>query len=304
LRSEDLSFLRGRIPDEYLKKLIDKGISARDLLTISERQLAGELAIDRKVAREILDTVASILLKPVPADELLKEEKPILGTGIKGLDDLLGGGFQIGTINAIFGPPASGKTQFCLHMTARSLLNEHEGGIASEEAIFLDTEGTFVPERMKAFLYSNGLADRDLSRVRVFSAPGVSQLKVALKLSSDFVKEGTSRFICVDSISYPFRGYKGLDGLRERQEELQEVLMLVRRIAELGAVILITAHAVRWGKEITSKGGFVLGHVPHNTLYFRKARKNLVIVSLEDSSYLPPGQAAFKITEFGLESPR
>jgi len=303
LKSKDLSFLKGKIPDEYLKKLLDKGMSIKDLLTISERQLADELAIDRKIAREILDTVASTLLKPVPADELLREERSILKTGIKGLDDLLGGGFQIGTINAIFGPPASGKTQFCLHMTARSLLNEQGGGIASGEAIFLDTEGTFVPERMKTFLYSNSLTDRDLSRVRVFSAPGVSQLRVALKLSLDFVKEDISRFVCVDSISYPFRGYKGLDGLRERQEELQEILLLIRRIAEMGAVILITTHAVKWGKEITSKGGFVLGHVPHNTLYFRKARRNLVIVSLEDSSYLPPGQAAFKITESGLESP-
>ncbi len=303
MRSEDLSFLRGRIPDEYLERLLEKGISVRDLLTLSERQLAEELAIDRRAAREILDTVASMLLEPITADELLKEERSLLRTGIKGLDDLLGGGFQVGTINAIFGPPASGKTQFCLHMTARSLLTDREGGISSEEAIFLDTEGTFAPDRMRTFLSSNGLADRDLSRVRVFSAPGASQLRVALKLSLDFVREGSCKFVCVDSISYPFRGYRGLDGLRERQEELQEVLILLRRISEMGAVVLITAHAVKWGKEITSKGGFVLGHVPHNTLYFRKARRNLVIVSLEDSSYLPPGQAAFKITESGIESP-
>jgi len=30
-------------------------------------------------------------------------------------------------------------------------------------------------------------------------------------------------------------------------------------------------------------------------------RENIVIVTLEDSSYLPRGQAAFRITKYGIE---
>ncbi len=303
MSDDELSLLRGRIPDRYLDRLSSRGITIKDLLTISDRELAEELAVDRDVAKEILRIAAEVLLQPVTADSLLMERKSLLSIGIKGLDDLLGGGFQVGTLNAIFGPPASGKTQFCLHMTARSLLSRDHGGLSSDEAFFVDTEGTFSSERMRTLLADNGLTSSDLSRIRVLSAPGSSQLRVALDLSLKSIRKGASRFLCVDSISYPFRNYKGLSGLKERQEELQEALSLLRRIAEQGAVVIITVHAVRWGREITSKGGFVLGHVPHNTLYFRRVRRNTVIVSLEDSSYLPPGQAAFKITESGLRSP-
>lgn len=281
--------------------MIKRGLSINDLLTMSELELAEELILDREAAREILDTVASLLLKPVTADELLKNKERVLRTGIDEFDELLKGGLRAGTINSIFGPPASGKTQFCLHLAARSLLSYDRGGLSSEEAIYIDTEGGFYPDRMVTFLESNGLSKRDLSRIRIFSARNTNQLKVALRMSNDMVREGRSSFVCVDSISYPFRGYKGISGLRDRQEGLREVLSLIARVSEHGSLVLITVHAVKWGKEITSKGGFVLGHVPHNVLYFRGSSRGFVIVTLEDSSYLPPGQVVFRITESGLE---
>ncbi len=294
--------LRGRIPDKYVDRLVEKGLSVKDLMTISEMELAEELSIDRGVAREILAEISSLLIEPITADQLLKKERSILKTGIKELDNLLGGGLRSGTITGIYGPPGSGKTQLSLHLTARALLSEKEGGLSSKEAVILDTEGTFDSERMLTFLTRNGLTESDLSRIRIFSAPSPHQLKAALRLVLSFIRDGMVRFTCIDSISYPFRGYKGLKELPERQGELQETLSLVRRMAEHGAVVLLTIHATKWGRQITSKGGFMLGHVPHNMLYLRKVRRNLVIVTLEDSSYLPPGQAAFRITESGLES--
>ncbi len=293
-----LDSLSGRIEEKYIEIMRRKGIDLDDLILMSDRELSRELGIDREVAREILREASSLLLRPLTADKLLEEENK-LKTGIKGLDELLGGGLRMRTITGIYGPPASGKTQFCIYMTVRSLINEERGGISSERAIFIDTEGTFDPGRASVFLRQNDLSERDLSRIDVLRVNNVIQLKGALEVAADHVKSGSSKLVCLDSISHPFRQYGGLKGLRERQEDLQEVLISLRRIAERGSVVIMTMHAMRWGRDLYSKGGFVLSHTPHNMLCFRKVRGK-VIVTLEDSSYLPPGQAAFVIREDGI----
>ncbi len=293
-----LDSLSGRIEEKYLEIMRRKGISLDDLILMSDRELSRELGVDREVAREILREASSLLLRPLTADKLLEEESK-LKTGIKGLDELLGGGLRIKTITGIYGPPASGKTQFCIYMTVRSLIDEERGGISSERATFIDTEGTFDPGRASVFLRQNGLSERELSRIDVLRVNNVIQLKGALEVAADHVKSGSSKLVCLDSISHPFRQYGGLKGLRERQEDLQEVLISLRRIAERGSVVIMTMHAMKWGRDLYSKGGFVLSHAPHNMLCFRKVRGK-VIVTLEDSSYLPPGQAAFVIREDGI----
>jgi RecA/RadA recombinase len=294
----ELDSLSGRVDEKYIEILRRKGINLDDLILMSDSELSKELGVDREVAREILKEVSSLLLKPLTADKLLEEESR-LRTGMKGLDELLGGGLRIRTITGIYGPPASGKTQFCIYMAVRSLMNEEKGGISSERAIFIDTEGTFDPGRASVFLRQNNLSEGDLSRIDVLRVNNIIQLKEALDIAMGYVRSGTSKLVCLDSISYPFRQYGGLKGLRERQEDLQEVLVSLRRIADRGSVVIMTMHAIKWGRDLYSKGGFVLSHTPHNMLCFRKVRGK-VIVTLEDSSYLPPGQAAFIIREDGI----
>jgi RecA/RadA recombinase len=293
-----LDSLSGRIEEKYIEIMKRKGINLNDLILMSDSELSRELGVDRELAREILREASSLLLRPLTADKLLEEEAK-LKTGIKGLDELLGGGLRMRTITGIYGPPASGKTQFCIYMAVRSLINEKRGGISSERSIFIDTEGTFDPGRASVFLRQNDLSERDLSRIDVLRVNNIIQLKEALEISMGYVRSGTSKLVCLDSISYPFRQYGGLKGLRERQGDLQEVLLSLRRIADRGSFVIMTMHAIRWGRDLYSKGGFVLSHTPHNMLCFRKVRGK-VIVTLEDSSYLPPGQAAFIIREDGI----
>ena len=294
-----LDDLAGRVERKYIELMRSRGIELEDLALMSERELAGKIGVDRKLAREILKEASKLLLKPVTAEELMHEEI-LLKTGLKGVDELLGGGFRLRTINGIYGPPSSGKTQFCIHVTVRSLLSVEKGGLSSEAAAFVDTEGTFDPMRASVFLKRVGLSGSELPRVKVMRVQNVQQLHQALELSLELVKSGQSKFVCIDSISNPFRDSGGLAGLKERQEELQRVLTALRGIVERGSIVLMTMHAIKWGREIRSKGGFVLAHAPHNMLCFRRVRGSKIVVTLEDSSYLPPGQAAFAITEEGL----
>ena len=52
----------------------------------------------------------------------------------KGIDELLGGGFEAGAITEIYGEAGSGKTNLCLQL-ARHVLME------GKKVIYIDTEG-------------------------------------------------------------------------------------------------------------------------------------------------------------------
>jgi DNA repair protein RAD51 len=72
-----------------------------------------------------------------------------LSTGSKDLDKLLGGGIETGAITELFGEFRTGKTQLC-HMLCVMAQQAADMGGGEGKAIFIDTEGTFRPERISA----------------------------------------------------------------------------------------------------------------------------------------------------------
>ncbi|VDN99989.1 unnamed protein product [Rodentolepis nana] len=63
-------------------------------------------------------------------------------------DDLMDGGFPCGRISELCGQPGVGKTQFCLQSCLTVQVPQWCGGLGGE-AIFLDTEGNFMPKRLR-----------------------------------------------------------------------------------------------------------------------------------------------------------
>ena len=68
------------------------------------------------------------------------------------LDELLGGGFEKGTITQIFGPPSSGKSNITLSLAVNVAKN-------NKKVIYIDTEGGISIDRIKQ------IADSDFSKV-------------------------------------------------------------------------------------------------------------------------------------------
>lgn len=64
-----------------------------------------------------------------------------ISTGSRALDSLLGGGIRAGFVNDVYGESGSGKSQLCFTLCAACA---RAGG----RAIFVDTAGTFRPERI------------------------------------------------------------------------------------------------------------------------------------------------------------
>lgn len=82
-------------------------------------------------------------------------------TGCKELDKLLEGGFETGSITEIFGEFRTGKTQICHQLCVTCQLKVEEGG-GEGKALYIDTEGTFRPERLVAIAERYGLNPDDV----------------------------------------------------------------------------------------------------------------------------------------------
>lgn len=84
----------------------------------------------------------------------------MIRTGIKKLDEILGGGIRGGLITDIFGASSTGKTQLALQIVAESLIG---GG----KIFYLDTTGDFRPERLVELLRTRSFDHQCLDRITV-----------------------------------------------------------------------------------------------------------------------------------------
>ena len=71
----------------------------------------------------------------------------ILPTGCNSIDNLLGGGIHYGMVTDIYGESGTGKSQLCFTICARSA--EYFEHSQQARVVFIDTGGTFRPERIR-----------------------------------------------------------------------------------------------------------------------------------------------------------
>ncbi|KAF8059446.1 RAD51C [Scenedesmus sp. PABB004] len=106
---------------------------------------AGEvLAIALEGARPGAVSAAELLARDAPGGG----PPPGVSTGCAALDALLGGaGVACGTVTELFGVPGVGKTQMGMQLAVNVQLPQAFGGL-SGKAIYIDTEGSFMPDRL------------------------------------------------------------------------------------------------------------------------------------------------------------
>ena len=64
----------------------------------------------------------------------------------RNVDDMLDGGIALGELTELVGPPGTGKTQWGMQLAVDTALPPWAGGVDGETC-YLDTEGSFCPER-------------------------------------------------------------------------------------------------------------------------------------------------------------
>ena len=85
-----------------------------------------------------------------------RQDLAMLTTGSAELDGLLKGGIETGSITELFGEFRTGKSQLCHTLAVTCQLPIDMGG-AEGKCLYIDTEGTFRPERLLAVAERYGL---------------------------------------------------------------------------------------------------------------------------------------------------
>jgi len=297
-------FLRARGYPEWVADGVAAEFSTVEELSLAPpKVLAETCGLDARLAREIVRLAAEATVRLRSAMEVARTPRRHLKFLVKSLDELLEGGLPVGSLVEVYGEPGVGKTQMVLHLSINALLPPREGGLGGS-VVYVDTEGGFSPERVSTMAKARGLDPESvLRRVSVAQVRTVEALLVSLSRAREQVRGGAS-LVVVDSLLSPFRHeYSGLASLAERQQRLSAAIGELARMADLGALCVITNHVVGKAGRTESygpAGGYVLGHAPDPVLLIRRSVGNRRILKVVDSSHLPPGEALFAITEAGL----
>jgi DNA repair protein RadA len=300
-------------------KLNDAGIfSVLDLATAGPMDIAEAVDIDVTKAVELNNKARKKLvelnrLEPdfINAADLLKKRKAIdrVSTGSKNIDDLLGGGIETWAMTEFYGEFGSGKSQICHTLCVMVQRPRGEGGIGGA-AVYIDTEGTFRPERIAEIAESRGFdADEILSRITVARAYNSAHQELIVRDLGKIIEERHVRLVILDSAVAHYRAeFVGRGTLAERQQRLNRFMHTLLRTAEVYNVAVVVTNQVQaapdsfFGDPTRPTGGHVVAHTSTYRIYLRKAGKNR-IARMVDSPYHPERDAVFMLDEKGVDDP-
>ncbi len=284
-----------------------------DLLSIavsSPGELVETAGVSEAVARKMIQGARdSLEMGFESGDEILKRREHIarITIGNEAVDKLLGGGFETGAITEAFGEFGSGKTQFGHLLAVRAQMME---GVENPVVVYIDTENTFRPERLKQFAEGLNLDPttvlKNIKVARAFNSD--HQMLLAEKVEDLIKKQGLNvRLVVVDSLTAHFRAeFIGRGTLAERQQKLNKHMHTLLKIADTYNVAVFVTNQVMakpdvfFGDPTQAIGGHVVAHASTYRIYLRKGKKGSRVAKLVDSPSMPEGEAAFYVDTQGL----
>ncbi len=290
-----------------------EGAGYHDLMSIavaSIGQLVETTGSSEAVARKIINAARdSMKMGFETGTEVLKKREIVskITTGSSNFDVLMGGGFETGAITECFGEFGCGKTQIG-HILCVNILKEDPEAVA----VYIDTENTFRPERIKQLAAGIELdADEALERIMVARAYNSDhQMLLAEKAESLITEQGKKvKLIVVDSLTSHFRAeFIGRGTLAERQQKLNRHMHVLAKLSSSYNLCVYVTNQVMakpdqfFGDPTASIGGHIVAHASTFRIYLRKGRKGSRVAKLIDSPNLPEGEAPFIVEQEGLQN--
>ncbi len=229
-------------------------------------------------------------------------------TGSKKLNEALGGGIETQALTEFIGEYGSGKTQICLMISVTAQLPAEQGGLEGNVA-FIDTEGTFMPERVYQIASSRGLDPQTVAKnILVARAYNSSHQCLLIDRLFTLCAENDIKLVIIDSMISHFRGeYVGRENLAERQQKLNQYLHKLVRLSEAYNLAIVLTNQVQanptafFGDPNRPAGGNVMAHACTHRVFLRKGSKGTRIARVIDSPCLPEVPTRFQITDKGIE---
>ena len=305
------------ISNADIKKLVEAGYNSLESIAYTPKKniliIKGlsEVKVDK-----IIKAINDILKLGIqPCSKALEERKRItrITSGSKQLDDLLGGGFESNSITELFGEFRTGKTQICHTLCVTCQLPKSDGG-GEGKAIYIDTEGTFRPEKLAPIAERFGLDPKEVIE-NVFYARAYNsdhQNRLLLQVCG-LMCEHKFSLLVVDSATALYRtDYSGRGELSTRQMNLAKFLRNLQKIADEHKVVVVVTNQVVAtvdgnsfaGNDKKPIGGHIMAHACQTRLYLKKGPKQNRICKVYDSPSLPEDEATYSITDRGIDDPQ
>lgn len=293
---------------EKLREAGYTGIMA--IAASSAGELVAAVGVGEETANKIIASARSKLKMGFEtASDVMKKRTAIgrITTCSKALDQLIGGGVETQSITEAHGAFGSGKSQLAHQLVVAVQMPKDKGGLAGK-ALFIDSEGTFRPERIQQMALALKMdPQKVLDGVFTARAYNSDHQMLLVEKSEDIIKKEGIRLIVVDSLTSHFRSdYTGRGTLANRQQKMNRHLHKLQRIADVyNLAVYITNQVmsrpdIMFGDPTVPIGGHILGHQATFRLYFRKSKADKRVAKLIDSPSLPEGETVFTVTGDGI----
>ncbi len=283
------------------------------LAVMSPSDLADLAGVGQAVARKAIQAARGMMeLGFSDGAEFDRKRKDIhyITTGSENFNELLGGkGLESKAITEAYGAFGSGKTQLGLTLAVNAQLPKDQGG-ANGKAVYIDTEGTFRPDRIRQMAEALGAnSDKVLKNILVARAFNSDHQILLLDKITELIKEQEEpiKLVIIDSLTAHFRAeFAGRGQLADRQQRLNRYLHQLMKLAEQHNLVVFVTNqvmsnpAMMFGDPTTAIGGNIVGHASTFRIYLRRGKAGSRVAKLIDSPNLPDNEAQFYVTEAGV----
>jgi DNA repair protein RadA len=282
------------------------------LAVMSPSALSELAGVGEGVARKAIQAARSMMkLGFMDASEFEERRKDVhyITTGSKNLNDLLGGkGVESRAITEAYGAFGSGKSQLGFTLAVNVQLPPEQGG-ANGKAVFIDTEGTFRPDRIKQIAEGIGANPQHvLKNILVARAFNSDHQILLIEKIGEMIKDGEPiKLLVIDSLTAHFRAeFAGRGQLADRQQKLNKYLHDVMRLAEQSNLAVYVTNQVManpgmmFGDPTTPIGGHIVAHSSTYRMYLRRGKAGSRVAKMIDSPNLPDNEAQFFVTIAGV----
>jgi DNA repair protein RadA len=205
----------------------------------------------------------------------------VFSTGSNAVDGLLGGGYREGRVVEFFGKSNSGKTQLAMQAV-------YCAAMAGARALFVDTEGTFRPERVLEIAKARGWDETCMDRIVYLRSDSSREQMETVRRMEKREATRTCRVVVVDTLTRNFSvDLPGSRNLSHRQAALNLHLSEMARDAYLNHRAYVLTNRVTFGPTgDIGIGGRTVEQLVHLSVRLEREGSRLRVVSV------PGGRAA------------
>ena len=234
-----------------------------------------------------------------------------LNSGSNNIDSILDGGFFPGKIYLIFGEFNTGKTQLC-HQLATNIFFKEISSISNSIpslTLYLDTENTFRPERIKQLASSlNEDSESVLNSIDRTQIIGSTALTVVFDKIEDLIQENKYKLLVIDSITNHFRTDLNKEGINASmlKNNFIKILGKINEITKRYNLITILTSQITpaFYKEslipVKPVALDLFVHFFSEFIYLSNLEENQRLLHVINSEILPERKCLFIINQEGI----